>query len=117
MLRYPRVDHRPHSESGGCGVKYRHQSSEERDVRAGSVYAEKVQSTHYRYGEDAQGNQCAELQEHADQDCRGVGLKVRDDDIGRFPGSRPVGSLNPEWDPEGADGAQSGVEKNCIDDR
>jgi hypothetical protein len=55
------------------------------------------------------------LQEHADQRGSGVCLKVRHDDTGRFPGARPVWFLNAEWDPEGTDGAKSGIEEECID--
>jgi len=47
----------------------------------------------------------------------GVRVKVRNDNIWRFPRTRPVWLPDPKWSAEGADRAKTGVEKYCASDR
>src|SRR5262249_11720305 len=116
VLRHTRMNHGPDSEAGGHAVEYRHESSKQCDIRASSVDTQKAQPAHYGRGEDTEGDQCADLQKNADQHIHWVRVKVRNDDIGRFPGTGPIWLPHSEWRAEGADRGKTGVEEYGVCD-
>ena len=43
-------------------------------------------------------------------------MKVRNNDIGRFPWTRPVWRFTSEWRAEGTDGRETGIEEHRVGD-
>lgn len=111
------MDHSPHDETARRAIKNSHQTPKKRNVRASSGYAKKAQPAHGGCSVDAQRDQCAELQKHADQDRGLVRLKKCRYDVGWFPGTWPVWRFDAEWRAEHANSAKSGIEQNRIDYR
>ena len=48
-------------------------------------------------GEEAEANCGSGLQEQAEEDARGVGLKIGDDDVCGLPGAGPDREVHPPW--------------------